>query len=452
MTETFGMADIVTPPTANRRGFLGAGGLMSAAALIGSGRFALAESATRRPAIRSCIFVFHYGGPSQLETWDPKPEAPLEVRGPCTPIETNVSGTRISEYLPQMSRVMNHVTLVRSLHHPMRNHNSAAAEMLTGKTPLRGDLELLGDDPLGPPCLGSALTAVLGLPADGLAHAALPYVMYNVVQLPGQTAGFLGARFERFQIEGDPNRPDFQVRSLTLPEDVSAQRFTDRTRLSRTLDRQPSDAHSVTAMNEHFEKAFSSLGSRRLQLAMEMQREPDSLRERYGRNLLGQSLLLARRLVEGGVRMISVFDGQANCQTCNWDSHNDNFGRHKDVLVPPMDRGLSALISDLADRGLLESTLVISVGEFGRTPRLNANQAGRDHWPDVFTAMLAGGGAPGGTIIGASDGIGAYPARDPVSPGDLAATLFSQFGIDPSRELIDPTGRPHRLAEGLPLF
>lgn len=446
------MSGTSTASTSSRRSFLGAGGLATAAAYLSTAPNVSAETLARTRPIRSCIFVFHYGGPSQLETWDPKPEAPLEVRGPCSPIETSAPGIRISEYLPQMAGVMNHVALVRSLHHPMRNHNSAAAEMLTGKTPIRGDLELLGDDLLGPPCLGSALSAVLGLPEDGLAHAALPYVMYNVVQLPGQTAGFLGPRFERFQIEGDPNRPDFQVRSLRLPDDVSGQRFAERARLSRRLDRHSSEHPSVAAMDEHFEKAFATLGSQRLQRAMEISRETDPLRDRYGRNLLGQSLLLARRLVEGGVRMITVFDGQSNCQTCNWDSHSDNFGRHKDVLIPPLDRGLSALIGDLADRGLLESTLVISVGEFGRTPRINNNGAGRDHWPDVFSALLAGGGTPGGTVFGASDRLAAYPARDPVSPGDLAATLFSRFGVDPERELIDPTGRPHRLAEGRPLF
>ncbi len=435
----------------SRRTFFGASGLASIAGLVCSNRLGALASSSGAPPIRSCILVFHYGGPSQMETWDPKPDAPLEVRGVCSPIETNVPGIRISEYLPQMASVMNHVTLIRSLHHPMRNHNSAAAEMLTGKTPLRGDLELLGDDALGPPCLGSALSATLGLPADGLAHVALPYVMYNVVQLPGQTAGFLGPKYERFQIEGDPNRPDFQVGALQLPGDVSRQRFTERTGLSRKLDRHPSEQSAVTTMDEHYEKAFATLGSPRLRMAMEIGRETDALRERYGRNLLGQSLLLARRLVEADVRMITVFDGQANCQTCNWDSHADNFGRHKGTLVPPMDRGLSALIADLADRGMLESTLVISVGEFGRTPRINAN-AGRDHWPDVFSAMMAGGGAPGGTVIGASDKIAAYPARDPVSSGDLAATLFSRFGVDPERELVDPTGRPHRLADGRALF
>lgn len=437
---------------ASRRTFLGAGGLTAARVLLGHTPIASAEASHGKPPIRSCIFVFHYGGPSQLETWDPKPEAPLEVRGPCSSIETSAPAIRISEYLPHMSQVMHHATLVRSLHHPMRNHNSAAAEMLTGKTPLRGDLELLGDDLLGPPCLGSALSAVLGLPEDGLAHAALPYVMYNVVQLPGQTAGFLGPRFERFQIEGDPNRPDFHVRSLRLPDDVTENRFAQRTQLSRQLDRHLAEQPAVMAMDKHFERAFATLRSHRLQQAMEIGRETESLRDRYGRNLLGQSLLLARRLVEGGVRIITVFDGQSNCQVCNWDSHSDNFGRHRDVLIPPLDRGLAALIGDLAERGLLDSTLVISVGEFGRTPRINNNSAGRDHWPDVFSALMAGGGAPGGTVIGASDRLAAFPARDPVSPGDLAATLFSRFGVDPEKELIDPTGRPHRLAEGRALF
>lgn len=435
----------------SRRRFLGLSGLASASALVCSSSFrSLAANEAKRP-IKSCILVFHYGGPSQLETWDAKPEAPQEVRGPVSSIETNVPGIRLGEYMPHMAKVMDRVTLVRSLHHPMRNHNSAAAEMLTGKTPIRGDLELLGDDPLGPPCIGSSLSAVLGLPTDGMAHVALPYTMYNVVQLPGQTAGFLGPRFERFQIDGDPNNPNFQVRSLKLPDDVSQSRFADRAKLSQRLDRPPKQQSTVTAMTQHYEKAFATLGSLRLQTAMEIHREPDSLRDVYGRNLFGQCLLLARRLVEADVRIITVFDGQSNCNTCNWDAHADNFGRHKDILVPPMDRGLSALISDLADRGLLDSTLVISVGEFGRTPRINGN-AGRDHWPDVFSAMLAGGGAPGGTVIGSSDKIAAFPDREPTSPGDLAATLFSRFGVNPEHELIDPTGRPHRLAEGRPLF
>lgn len=439
------------PRSPSRRAFLGASGLASISSLVCSDQFRVLASSSGQTPIRSCIFVFHYGGPSQMETWDPKPDAPVEIRGQCGSIETNVPGIRLSEYLPQMAGVMDRVTLVRSMHHSMRNHNAAAPEMLTGKTPLRGDLELLSDDALGPPNIGSSLSAVLGQSQDGMSHVALPYTIYNVVQLPGQTAGFLGPRYERFQIEGDPNRPDFQVKALHFPDDVSRTRFNDRASLSRKLDRHPSDKLAVTAMEEHYEKAFATLGSQRLNSAMEIARETDSLRERYGRNLLGQSLLLARRLVEAGVRFITVFDGQVNCNTCNWDAHADNFPRHKDALVPPMDRGLSALISDLTDRRLLDSTLVISVGEFGRTPRINAN-GGRDHWPDVFTAMMAGGGAPGGTVIGASDRIAAYPARDPASPGDLAATIFSRFGVDPEKELIDPTGRPHRLADGQALF
>jgi hypothetical protein len=329
------MAETRSAALSSRRAFLGATGLASAASLVCSDQFRALASTSDRPPIRSCILVFHYGGPSQMETWDPKPDAPQQICGTCSSIESNVPGIRISEYMPKMASVMNHVTLVRSMHHPMRNHNSAAAEMLTGKSPLRGDLELLGDNPLDPPCLGSSLSAVLGLPADGLAHVALPYVMHNVVQLPGQTAGFLGPKFERFQIEGDPNRPDFQVNTLKLPDDVSKERFAERASLSKQLNRQPADKKVVAAMEEHYEKAFATLGSQRLQLAMEMGREAESLRQRYGRNLLGQSLLLARRLVEAEVRMITVFDGQTNCQTCNWDSHADNFPRHKDTLVPP---------------------------------------------------------------------------------------------------------------------
>jgi hypothetical protein len=319
--------------------------------------------------------------------------------------------------------------------------------MLTGKTPLRGDLELLADDPLQPPCFGSALSAMKN-DQSGLSYVALPYTMFNVVQLPGQTAGFLGSRYERFQIDGNPNDPKFQVRSLQLPGEVAPRRLQGRESLLKTLD---TGCCADPQLPAFYDQAFSVLSSTKLQGALQIGDEAPTVRDNYGRHLLGQCLLLARRLVEADVRMICVFDGRSNCQTCNWDSHAENFARHKDVLIPPLDQGLAALIGDLDQRGLLASTLVISVGEFGRTPVINRN-GGRDHWPDCFSALIAGGGTPGGTVFGASDRLAAYPARDPVSPGDIAATLFSQFGIDPHATLRDPTGRLHPLAEGQALF
>ena len=431
-------------------GFVGAGFLD---ALLPPARAGEQIEQSGPAPIRSCILVFYYGGPSQLDTWDMKPEAPSEVRGEFQPIDTSAPGVRICEHLPCSARIMHHVAVVRSLHHPMRNHNSAAAEALTGRTPPGGDLELLNDNTLSYPCYGSALTYLRDRGQGVLSHVALPYTMYNVVTLPGQSAGFLGPAFERFQIEGDPNTPAFNVSTLGLPPGLSRDRFNERESLMRVIDRHGYSGTSQAPgdrMLTHYEKAFGLLRSEGIQRAVEINRENDATRERYGRNLHGQSLLLARRLVEAGVRFVTVFNGERNGQDVNWDSHQSVFPRHRDHLMPPADRGFAALVEDLDARGLLESTLVIALGEFGRTPRINAS-AGRDHWPDCFTTLLAGGGIRGGTVYGASDRIAAYPETNPVGMGDLAATLYWRFGIDSKTELIDGSGRPHRLAEGEPL-
>jgi hypothetical protein len=419
----------------------------SGLSLFGAG---LSPTATRaaRPAtpsgksIRSCILIFYYGGPSHFETFDPKPDAPAEVRGEYRTIATSVPGVRFGEYLPRTARLMDRLTLVRSLHHPMRNHNSAAAEALTGRTPAGGDQELLADDPRGIPSLGSAVGYSLGARANVLPYVALPYTLYNVVQLPGQTPGLLGGAHDRFQVEADPSAPDFRIAALN-GNDVGG-----RADLLHRLDRValPGDAARADAYRDRALRLVASAEVRRM---FDLSKEPPRLRERYGRHRLGQSLLLARRLVEGGVNFVAAFDGQRNGQEANWDSHEKLFARHRQ-LIPTADEAFSALIEDLESRGLLETTLVVAMGEFGRTPKINGN-GGRDHWPDCYTAVLAGGGLRGGTVYGASDRVGAYPARDPVTPGDLAATIFWRFGIDPDTEVRDQTGRPFRLAEGRPL-
>jgi hypothetical protein len=403
--------------------------------------------------IRSCILLFYYGGPSHLDTWDMKPNAPKEVRGEFGSIATKVPGVRVCEHLPRSARVVDKLAILRSVHHPMRNHNSAAVEALCGRTPLGGDLELLNDDANSFPCYGSTLNFVKPSRSAVPTHVALPHVMYNVVRLPGQTAGFLGATHNPFQVSGDPTRPDFRVDELSLPGDVTSARLADRRSLLSLVESQTRDKERRSTrrtMTTHQKRAFDVLSSAEVRRAFDLSRESQRVRERYGRDRLGQSLLLARRLVEAGVRFVNVNDKISNGQTANWDSHENNFGRLKDDLLPPADLAFSALIEDLDARGLLGSTLVIALAEFGRTPKVNGNR-GRDHWPDCFSVVLAGGGVQGGAVYGASDRIGAYPAADPVTPGDLAATLFWRFGLDPKTEIKDLTGRPYQLADGKPL-
>jgi Protein of unknown function (DUF1501) len=404
----------------------------------------------RKPPIRSCILVYFYGGPSHIDTWDMKLSAPREVRGEFAPISTAAPGVVVCEHLPHLARAAQKWSIIRSMHHPMTNHNAAAVEAMCGRTPLRGDLELLDDDALSFPSYGAVLSYLMPESSIGLPHVALPHVMVNVVQLPGQTAGFLGPSYERFQITDDPNAPQFDVSALKLPADVTADRLKVRNKLMSVIDRQaasPPTTRSRKSVEEYYGKAFALLRSEAVRRSLDIAKEPSPLRDRYGRNTLGQSMLLARRLVESGVRVVNVNDRVYNGQDANWDSHQSVFPRHRDHLLPPADQALSALLEDLDSRGLLESTLVIAQGEFGRSPRINSS-AGRDHWPHVYSVIVAGGGVQGGRVVGSSDKIGAYPATDPVSPGDLAATLFSSFGVDPTSEIRDITGRPWRLAEG----
>jgi hypothetical protein len=349
---------------------------------------------------------------------------------------------------------MDKLAIVRSLHHPMRNHNSAAVEALCGRTPLKGDLELLADDPNSFPCYGSVLSSLLPGKREIPAHVALPHVMYNVVVLPGQTAGFLGAAQSPFQVTRDPNETGFGVGELELPAHLSLARLENRQALLSLIEAQTSCAERLAgtkALTVYQERALQLLRSEKVRRAFDLCQEPPRLRERYGRDTLGQSLLLARRLVEAGVRFVNVNDKVHNGQLANWDSHENNFARLKDDLLPPADRAFSALIEDLDARGLLESTLVVTLAEFGRTPRINKT-GGRDHWPDCYSVVLAGGGVQGGSIYGASDKFGAYPALDPITPGDLAATLYWCFGLDPANEIRDRIGRPYRLADGEPIL
>ena len=316
--------------------------------------------------IRSCIFIFYYGGPSHLDTWDMKPKAPREVRGEFRPIATNVPGIQVSEHMPHSARVVDRLAIVRSVHHPMTNHNAAAFAALSGRNPAKGDLELLGNDRNDPPCLGSTLSH--GLPArPGLpTFVALPHVMHNVVKLPGQVAGFLGSGHDPFQVNSDPSTPGFKLDELELPGDVSLGRLERREGLLRGAG----GALPEVDFDGYRSRAVELLRSEPVRRAFRLDAEDPRGRDRYGRTKLGQSLLLARRLVESGVRFVTVYDHQVNGQLANWDSHEHVFPRHKNDLLPPADRAFAALIDDLTARSLLDSTLVIaSRASSGGRPR-----------------------------------------------------------------------------------
>lgn len=402
--------------------------------------------------IKSCILLFQSGGPSQLDTWDMKPEAPREIRGEFDSIATCEPGLRICEHLPRLAAMADRLTIVRSLHHRMRDHNAAGTETLCGHTPPEGDV-IFHEGPNSYPCFGSVLSFLL--PRRGLtpSHIALPQVVSRGGTMPGQGPGFLGSAYSPFQISQDPNSASFGVPELNLPDRMTLASLENRRSLLRRIDQQ-SVAAAHTSLNQFRERAFDLLGSKSVRHAFDIAAEDVGTRERYGRHKQGQSLLLARRLVEAGVRFITVNSiGDAEIGGGDdWDTHYQNFSILKNDLLPKTDQAFSALVEDLHDRGLLDSTLIVWIGEFGRTPTITrAEGGGRDHWPDCFSAVLAGGGTRGGYVHGSSDKHGAYPASDPVSSGDFAATLFWRFGIDPDSLIHDKLGRPVRVGEGNPV-
>ncbi|MCI0457079.1 MAG: DUF1501 domain-containing protein [Gemmataceae bacterium] len=441
------------------------GGLWQAQAAPSTGGF---TPPARRNPIRSCILVFYYGGPSHLDTYDLKPNAPAEIRGEFRTIATSAPGIRICEHLPRMARVMHRVALIRSMHHEARLHDSASIHALTGR-PLEGpDRELFAPQPQTFPSFGSAVARLRQGPPAEILFASVPFPFRNVHDVPCQGAGFLGAAFDPLRIDVNPQGRRYGAEALAPAADVPAARLQQRRALLDSLQR---GGQTRSSLHGLYDRAFRLLDSQALRTAVDLSREPAAVRERYGfgpepltvgegggggngaelgyaRQMRGQHLLLARRLVEAGVPFVNVYDFRQQGQ--NWDAHFRCFNQHRTHLLPLADQSLSALIEDLDQRGLLGSTLVVALGEFGRTPRINRD-GGRDHWPDCYTVLLAGGGVCGGAVYGASDRQGAYPALDPVTPGDLAATIFWRFGIDPSAEIRDQAGRPYRVAEGEPL-
>jgi len=419
---------------------------------------AKADSPPRRQA-NSCVFLFLFGGPSQIDLFDMKPDAPDRVRGEFKPAATTVPGIRVCEHLPRLAQVMDKVCLVRSMTHRMNVHGPACSEVFTGR-PYFGPPTTDQASREDWPSLGAMVTRYAP-PRGGLpSSAVLPWYLQFPGQprrIAGQTGGRMGERHNAFLVPGDLARPDFELEGLRLDDDVSAERLGQRRALSERLDGLRADP-ATTAHDGNVRTVHDLLGQSAGQ-AFDLGREPDAVRARYGWTAVGQSLLLARRLVEAGVGLVTVnwqdetkIDGVNTC----WDTHQNNFAKLKDLLCPTFDQAFPAFVADLADRGLLETTLVVAVGEFGRTPRLgqftqstNTQATGRDHWPHAFTALLAGGGVRGGQVYGETTADAGFVRDRPVTPADLAATILHHLGIDPRQEYEDEFQHlRYRLSDG----
>lgn len=406
----------------------------------------------RKPA-KACIFMFMWGGPSQLDTFDLKPDAPEEVRGPFQPISTRVPGMQICEHFTRLAAHTDKIALVRSLSHDDAAHLSSGHATVTGQLApvIKSDATPPSDR--DSPHIGSLVSRLRPCESGLPSFVTLPWKAYHPAapggEAPGQHGGWLGAAHDGLLLTGDPNSPDWRPTSLSLPDDLPLDRLQSRYELMRQFDRSRKSLfqHRATeGLREHQSRAFDLLSSAGVREAFDLSREPDAVREAYGRNIHGQSVLLARRLVEHGVPLVSV--NWHNDGKNFWDTHGDNFNRLKNDLIPPSDQALATLLQDLDDRGMLDETLVVWVGEFGRRPTITPANAGREHWPFCYSGLLAGGGVRGGTIYGASDAQGAYPSRDPVSPRDFGTTIIHALGMPTDTVLEDREGRPHPITSG----
>ena len=397
----------------------------------------------------ACIIIFLDGGPSHLDMWDMKPEAPDGIRGEFQPIATSLSGVQFSEHLPRLATQMHRMTLIRSMHHTVNNaHAAAVYTALTGHD--RGDAtRAIGTEATDHPAPGSVLAMLRPPERQIVPHITLPYITKEGAggpPQPGFFGGLLGRAYDPLFVLRDPNSPDFAVPELTLLADVSLERLSARKVLLSEVDRQFGTAAGRAAqqsMDRFQQRALDLLTSETTQQAFRLSAEPDSVRDAYGRNIYGQSVLLARRMIEAGTRMVTI--SWAPDANATWDTHGGNFKRLKQTLLPQFDAACTSLITDLAERGLLERTVVAVLGDFGRTPKINDNSAGRDHWNFCYSVLFAGGGFRPGLVYGASDKIGAFPARNAMTPGDCISTLYHVLGIDPGMFIHDQFNRPHRL-------
>ncbi len=448
----------------SRRRFLqvGPAGLFTAGLLHTLAQRAQAQAAAPARAARACIILFQVGGPYQCDTFDPKPLAPEEVRGPYRPIATTVPGIRFTAAMPRTARQAHRLAIVRSVYHGIRCHNPAiycslAGRELTAALAVSNQTNARRTDH---PHYASVLARLRpGLPSMPH-HVIIPDVVFNgAARSPGLQGGYLGARYDPFVLGADPAGAALRVEGAELPAGVDRPRFRGRQSLLQQFDaqcRSLDQGGAVANADALYRRAFDLLTSTRTRDAFDLAREPAGLRDQYGRHTMGQGALLARRLVEAGVPFVTVFS-HTRVEQGSWDTHS----RHDELsrgLLPRADQALAALVADLADRGLLDSTLVVWLGEFGRSPRMgqrfsNAGNTpdGRDHWSNCYSVALAGGGVAGGQVVGASDGNGSYPRERPVHISDLAATIYHALGLDPRAQLHDIQGQLRYICDGDPV-
>jgi hypothetical protein len=458
------LRDKLSSATFGRRELLRIGGLT----LLGLSASQLQSLRAQQPAARqrarSCVFLFLFGGPSQVDLWDMKPDAPPEIRGEFKPAATNVPGIQICEHLPRLAQTMDKICLVRSMTHRMNVHGPACSEVFTGREYFQAPTTDQASREDWPSL--SSLVMRYGSSASGLAPSVvLPWYLQfpgQAKRIAGQTGARMGELYNALLVQGDVGKADYEITGLTLRDDLPMQRLHERRGLLRRIDLgdegRAGIGEALAMLDANRSRAWSLLENRAGEV-LDLKREPSQVRERYGQTTVGQSLLMARRLVEAGVPLVTVnwqdethIDGVNTC----WDTHQNNFAKLKTLLCPLFDQAFPAFLADLAERGLLETTLVVAIGEFGRTPRMgqfsqssNTQKTGRDHWPHAFTALLAGGGVRGGQAYGATNENGGYVVDKPVSPADLSATILSHLGIDPAQTYHDEFQRlPRKLSEG----
>jgi hypothetical protein len=472
------MISVLTKYAESRRGvtrreLLRIGGLsllgLNAVQLTSRRAEASGDPAVRnRPPQNSCVFIFLFGGPSHIDLWDMKPQAPVEVRGEFRPIATNVPGIQLCEHLPRLAGQMDKVCLVRSMHHKMPVHGPACSEMYTGREyPLPPITDEARPDDW--PSLAALATRF------GPRHSGLPPAVVVPWQtqfhgqsrrIAGQTGGRMGEQFNPFLMAADLRTAEFDTRGLYLPDGFPAVRLDERRRLLGELEtaaaRSLGAGGCVELYRQHQATAYGMLADGRIAGAIDVAREPDAVRESYGPTIFGKSLLAARRLVAAGVPLVTVnwYDESLTEKVSPvWDHHNHIFPTLKERMLPVFDRAIAALVDDLDQHGLLATTLVAATGEFGRTPKIGqftqnnmTEKTGRDHWPHAFTVLLAGGGVRGGQVFGSTDHLGGYVKDDPVTPADLAATILRQLGMDPHQQYWDHVQqRRQTLCEGSPI-
>lgn len=395
----------------------------------------------------NCIMLFLVGGPSQLDTWDMKPDAPSEIRGPHRPIKTNADGIQISEIFPRMAEHADKYSLIRSVYHTAAAvHDTGHQMMQTGRL-FQGGIEY--------PHIGCVLGKLKGPKGDVPPHVLLPRPIGNTGgNMPhGQTAGFLGKIHDPFVLNADPSDPNFEVPDMLPPDYLSSMRVERRRNLRQLVDgavKRLESSGDAKLLDSTFNQAYTLMSSAEAREAFELKKESETVRDKYGRNRFGQSCLLARRLVERGVRFVTVNMFETVFNEITWDIHGSKpfspISCYKDLVGPMFDNAYSSLLEDLHQRGMLENTLVVAMGEFGRTPKINP-AGGRDHWPQCWTVLFAGGGVKGGRVVGSSDEIGGYPRDRPTSPGAVAATIYKALGIDLAHEMQSSQARPIRLTD-----